>query len=55
MPEYFNQNIAFPSLSKQLEIANHITEIRKQAKQLQEEGAKILRKAKEEVERMILN
>lgn len=55
MPEYFNQNIAFPSLSKQLEIANHITEIRKQAKQLQEEGAEILRKAKEEVERMILN
>lgn len=55
MPEYFNQNIAFPSLSKQLEIANHITEIRKQAKQLQDEGAEILRKAKEEVERMILN
>lgn len=54
MPEYFNQNIAFPSLSKQLEIANHITEIRKQAKQLQDEGAEILRKAKEEVERMIL-
>lgn len=42
------------SLSKQQEIVNHITGMRMQAKQLQAEGAKILQKAKSEVERMIL-
>lgn len=42
------------SLPKQQEIVNHITGMRMQAKQLQAEGAKILQKAKSEVERMIL-
>lgn len=42
------------SLSKQLEIVDHISAIRKQAKVLQEEGKRILESAKQEVERMIL-
>ncbi|MCQ2960624.1 MAG: restriction endonuclease subunit S [Bacteroidales bacterium] len=41
--------------TKQQEIVDHITKIRQQAKQLQVEGDGDLKKAKEEVERMILN
>ena len=42
------------SLSKQQEIVAHITEMRQQAKALQEEGKEILEEAKKEVERMII-
>lgn len=42
------------SLSKQLEIVDHISAIRKQAKVLQEEGIAILEQAKKEVERLII-
>lgn len=42
------------SLSKQLEIVEHISAIRKQAKVLQEEGIAILEQAKKEVERLII-
>lgn len=41
-------------LSKQKEIVEHISAIRKQAKALQEEGKTILEQAKKEVEQMIL-
>ena len=41
-------------LSKQQEIVDHISAIRKQAKALQEEGKAILEQAKKEVEQMIL-
>ena len=54
MSEYFNQTIVVPPLSKQQEIATHISEMKAKAKQLQTEGAEILRQAKDEVERMIL-
>lgn len=46
--------IPIPSLDKQQEIINHISEMRAQAKLLQAEGAEILQKAKLEVERIIL-
>ncbi len=46
--------IPLPPLSKQTEIATHITQIRAQAKQLQAEAAKLLAAAKAEIERMIL-
>ena len=46
--------VVLPPLDKQQEIANHISELRKQAKSLQEEGKRILKLAKQEVERMIL-
>lgn len=54
MTEYYNQTIVVPPLQKQQEIATHISEMRAQAKQLQDEGTEILQKAKLEVERMIL-
>lgn len=46
--------IPMVQLSKQQEIVDHITAIRKQAKALQEEGKDILERAKKEVERMII-
>ena len=46
--------VVLPPLDKQQEIAEHIADIRKKAKALQEEGKNILEQAKREVERMIL-
>ena len=54
MSEYFNQTIVIPSISKQQEIVSHITEMRQQAKALQEEGKTILERAKRDIEQMIL-
>lgn len=41
-------------MAKQQEIADHITALRHQAAQLQQEGKEALEKAKQEVEQMIL-
>ena len=49
-----NFNIPLPPIGKQVEIANHVYELRQQAKGLQEEGMRILEEAKLEVEQMIL-
>jgi type I restriction enzyme S subunit len=46
--------VVLPPLDKQQEIADHIADIRKKAKSLQDEGKRILESAKQEVERMIL-
>lgn len=50
-----NFNLPLPPKEKQVEIANHVYELRHQAKTLQEEGKRILEYAKQEVERMILS
>lgn len=47
-------SIPLPPLSKQIEIAEHIKEIRLQAKQLEIESEQILTDAKKEIEKMIL-
>ena len=52
--EYKALLIPLPPIEKQNEIAAHISDIRAQAKQLQEEAAQILATAKAEIERMIL-
>lgn len=49
-----NFNIPLPPKEKQIEIANHVYELRQHAKTMQEEGKRILESAKLEVERMIL-
>ena len=54
MSEYFNQTVIVPPMEKQQEIVDHITEIRRQAKALQEEGKDMLEQAKKEVEQMII-
>ncbi len=61
MSTYLNQTIVLPiksdgsfDLEKQTEIANHIQDIRTQAKQLQEEAKAVLEEAKIGVEKMIL-
>ena len=54
MQEYFNQTIVIPPTPKQQEIVFHITEMRLQAKALQEEGKEMLERAKREVEAMII-
>ena len=46
--------IILPDLGKQTEIANHITEIRSNAKQLQQEADAIVEEAKERVEKILL-
>lgn len=46
--------IPLPPMAKQQEIADHITALRHQAAQLQQEGKEALKKAKQEVEQMIL-
>jgi restriction endonuclease S subunit len=46
--------VPIPPLEKQTEIANHIQDIRSQAKALQQEAARTLEVAKREVEKMIL-
>ncbi|KAF0205272.1 MAG: hypothetical protein FD173_1117 [Gallionellaceae bacterium] len=52
--EYRALPIPLPPIEKQNEIAAHISHIRAQAKQLQQEAAQILATAKNEIERMIL-
>jgi len=53
--EFFKRlSIPHPPIKKQTEIANHIFEIRKQAKQLQHQAIDELDRAKKEVETMIL-
>lgn len=47
-------NIPVPPLEKQNEIAEHIKQIRQQAKQLQNKAVAELEKAKQEIEQMIL-
>lgn len=54
MSNYFNQTIPLPKIEKQIEIADHISNIRDKAKQLENEVQKILEKAKQEVEQIIL-
>ncbi len=46
--------IILPDIRKQTEIANHITEIRSNAKQLKRDADAIVEEAKERVERMLL-
>lgn len=52
--EYKSLPIILPPLEKQIEISEHITAIRNQAKQLQQQAKDDLEKAKQEVEAMIL-
>ena len=52
--EYKALPIPLPPIEKQIEIANHISQIRAAAKQLQEDAAQILTSAKADIERMIL-
>ena len=49
-----NFNLPLPPKEKQVEIANHVYNMRQQAKALQEEGKAILEQAKRKVEGMIL-
>lgn len=49
-----NFNLPLPPKEKQVEIANHVYELRQKAKTLQEEGKRILEEAKLKVEQMIL-
>lgn len=49
-----NFNLPLPPKEKQIEIANHVYELRQKAKTLQEEGKRILEEAKLKVEQMIL-
>lgn len=46
--------IPLPPMAKQQKIADHITALRHQAAQLQQEGKEALEKAKQEIEQMIL-
>ena len=50
-----NFDLPLPPKDKQMEIAQHIYDLRQRAKTLQEEGKCQLEEAKQEVERMILN
>ncbi len=52
--EYFSLPISLPSLEKQNEIAQYISEIRNKAKSLQNEAVNRLEIAKQEIEQMIL-
>ena len=53
--EFFKELIIpKPSIEKQIEIADHITNIRDQVKQLQQEADAIVEEAKERVERILL-
>ncbi len=47
--------IILPPLSKQEEIANHISKIREQAKKLQKEAVAVLENAKVEIEKIIMS
>jgi len=52
--ELGNILIPVPPLSKQKEIANHITGIRQQAQQLKDKTKELLKKASEEIEKILL-
>lgn len=52
--DIYSIQIPLPPLSKQIEIADHIKQIRQQAKQLEIEAEQILTDAKKEIEKMIL-
>jgi len=54
LDELGNILIPLPPIEKQTEIANHISAIRSQAKQLQQQAAAELEQAKQQVEKMIL-
>ena len=47
--------IVCPPLDKQKEIAKHITGIRQQAQQLKDKTKELLKKASEEIEKILLN
>ena len=49
-----NLPIPVPPLAKQKEIAEHITDIRKQAQQLKDKTKEALKKAREEIEGILL-
>lgn len=49
-----NFNLPLPPKEKQVEIANHVYEMRRRAKALQEDGKNILEQAKQKVEKMII-
>jgi restriction endonuclease S subunit len=52
--DWFNIPIPVPPLEKQKEIAEHITGIRQQAQQLKDQTKELLKKASEEIERILL-
>lgn len=52
--EYKSLIIPLPPMDKQTEISEHIKQLREQAKQLQKEAVLVLKIAKQEVEKMIL-
>ena len=52
--EFKSLQIPLPPLSKQTEIANHISSIRKQAQQRQNEASLILQQTKRKIEQIIL-
>lgn len=54
MSEYFNQTILVPKKAKQLEIADHIKNIKAQAKALEFEAQQAITKAKEKVNKILL-
>ena len=47
--------IPVPPIVKQLEIANHITQIRRQAQELKDKTKKVLKLANQEIENLLLN
>ena len=47
--------IPVPPIVKQLEIANHITQIRQQAQELKDKTKKVLKLANQEIENLLLN
>lgn len=49
-----NFDLPMPPKEKQMEIAHHVYQLRQRAKNLQEEGKRLLDESKQEVERMIL-
>jgi len=54
MREYFNQKIVIPDKTKQKEISDKANKMRDKAKQLREEAINELNKARETIEKMIL-
>ena len=55
LSEFFNLPVPLPPLSKQKEIANHITEIRNQARKLKEKTKTALEQASKEIENILLS
>lgn len=54
IPDIENLKIPFPSISKQKEIAKQITGIRQQVQQLKDKTSELLKKASEEIEKILL-